>query len=177
LEKEKEGEYSFEIQVDSIIRYKDMDIMNKELEEISKSKGIFNYLIKRKLDINNSDEQDIINDNNESIGKFNIIFFDDINEEGINNQKINENQNNSIPTHKVLFNINDPIKKKNNNNIKNNIPNINNNVYQMNWGKNQNFNANNNMMQINEFNYNINIQNDPNMINRGNNNNNFLLIN
>jgi hypothetical protein len=47
----------------------------------------------------------------------------------------------------------------------------------MNWGKNQNFNANNNMMQINEFNYNINIQNDPNMINRGNNNNNFLLIN
>ena len=45
LKNEKEGEYSFEIQVDCILSYNDMNIMNKELEEISKSKGIINYII------------------------------------------------------------------------------------------------------------------------------------
>ena len=131
LKKEKEGEYNFEIQVDCIISYKDMDTMNKELDEISKSKGIFNYLIKRKLDINNSDEQDIINENNESIGKFNSILFDDSNEEENNNQNINESQKNSVHKHKVLFNIYDSIRKNNNININNNNP-TNNNGNQMN---------------------------------------------
>ena len=117
MKKEKEGEYSFEIQIDCILSYNDMNIMNKELEEISKSKGIINYLIKRKLDINNSDDQDIINDNNESIGKFNSILFDDSNEEKINNQHIKASQKDSGHKYKCLFNINDLVGKNNNKNI------------------------------------------------------------
>ena len=112
LKGEKEGEYSFEIQVDCIINYKDMNTMNKELEEISGSKGIYYYFQKRKLDINNSEEQDVINDKNEIIGKFNIILNDFSNEEEIVNSQINENEqnnsnNNNTHKSKILFNIYD----------------------------------------------------------------------
>ena len=184
LKEEKEGEYSFEIQVDCIIIYKDMNVMNKELEEISRSKGIFYYLQKRKLDINNSEEQDVINDKNEIIGKFNIILNDFGNEEEIINPQINENNqnnsnNNNIHKSKILFNIYDT---KNNNKITNNFD-INTNIILNNITNNVNLNNNpynnDNMNQMNNFNnyctnnnQNINIDNNNMMLlNKFNNNN------
>jgi hypothetical protein len=159
LKEEKEGEYSFEIQVDCIIIYKDMNVMNKELEEISRSKGIFYYLQKRKLDINNSEEQDVINDKNEIIVKFNIILNDFGNEEEIINPQINENnqKNSDIHKSKILFNIydtKDKNKEKNNNNINTNfiLNNIQNNV-----NINNNPYNNDNMIQMNNLNITVKI--------------------
>jgi len=176
LKEEKEGEYNFEIQVDCIIVYKDMDTMNKELEEISGSKGIYNYLQKRKLDINNSEEQDLINDKNEFVGKFNMILNEFSNEEEIINPQNNENIRNDInfnmPTSKILFNKNDT--KDKNKNIENINSNFVLNHITNNIELNNNLNNYNNMKKISNINdyYNNNQNN-----NYDNNNNNIILIN
>ena len=103
---------------------------------------IINYFIWKNIKIkkvNNSDDQDIINDNNESIVKFNRILFDDSNEEKINNQHIKASQKDSVHQHKCFFNINDLNRKNNNKNINNNNNPSNNNGNQMKLGNNQNF--------------------------------------
>ena len=151
LKTEKEGEYSFEIQVDCVIIYKDMDTMNKELEEISGSKGIYNYLLKRKLDINNSEEQDVINDKLEIVGKFNIILNDFSYEEENNNSQIKENKqnnsnNNNDHKSKVLFDINDT--KDKNKELNNNN---NGNIIRNNVNLNNNSNKNDNMNKMNNY--------------------------
>ena len=52
----KDEYYNFAINVDYIIIYNNLNIMNEELKEISLSEGINNYLIKRKIDIKNNEE-------------------------------------------------------------------------------------------------------------------------
>ena len=72
----KDEDYNFAINVDYIIIYNNLNIMNEELKEISLSEGINNYLIKRKIDIKNNEEQNIIDSKNENIGKFFIAKED-----------------------------------------------------------------------------------------------------
>ena len=66
----KEEDYNFAIKVDYIIIYNNIKLMNQELKEISLSEGVNNYLLKRKIDINNNEEQNIIDSKNETIGIF-----------------------------------------------------------------------------------------------------------
>ena len=57
----KENKNNFSIKVDYIINFNNMNILDNELKEISSSNGIINYLLKRKIDINKNEEQNLIN--------------------------------------------------------------------------------------------------------------------
>ena len=168
----KEEDYNFAIKVDYIIIYNNLKIMNEELKEISLSNGINNYFLKRKIDINNSEEQNIINSKNENIGKFLISTK----EEGILKSTNYEIKN---PIYKLLNNQNIQNNFNNDNNNNNNkIINNNNNFFQNNYNQINNNNQNiiNNNQNYNKFSG-INKGNNPfinNNLNNYNNNQNMI---
>jgi hypothetical protein len=136
----KDEDYNCSINVDYIIIYNNLNVMNEELKEISLSEGINNYLIKRKIDIKNNEEQNIIDSKNENIGKFFIAKEDK-----------------SKPSKPFMKN---PFCRQNNN------KNINKNDNQNNF--NNNLNDNNNNINVNNNFYNNNFPVNNNIINNGN---------
>ena len=162
----REEDYNFCINVEHIINYNNLNIMNAEFKEISISGGINNYLLKRKINVNKNEEQNVIDSKNNFIGKF--IHIE------INNKENNEAMNNKIRN--PIYNLDKIININNNPNINNSNGNINNkyNNNMQNFSNNfsnQNINNQNNIINNNSNNGNFGI-NAFSMVNLGNNNRN-----
>ena len=174
----KEEDYNFLIKVNFIIVFDNLENMNDELKEICLSEGINNYLSKRNLEINSSEEQSIFNSKNEKIGKFMVVYEEtpELSEIEIKNPIFNLNKNNEKNDNnqksytKIILN-NQSINK--NNVLFSNNQNTNNNNFILN---NQNINNNNNIFKDNHehdnVNYELNSFSNINLGNKFQNNNN-----
>ena len=176
----KKEDYNFAIKVDYIIIYNNINIMNEELKEICLSNGINNYLLKRKIDVKNSEEQKLIDAKNENIGKFLIATKEEEKSKSINyeikNPFYNINQNNQNNQNNSTHDNNDNINYFTNfNNFNNNIMIFTNNNFENNRNFNNNNRANNIDYNPNNFHFNNKINNMFN--NNMNNNINFELNN
>ena len=118
-------DYNFQIQVNSILFFQNQNILNEQIDNII-SEGFNNYFSKRNININSSDQQKILEPNNQKhIGFFIniIIHYKDLDiQNNQMNQRIFNKNNNSSQENIIIFNQrnnNRDINSKKNNIYKN----------------------------------------------------------